>query len=162
MKKAILSLGTNLNGRLKNLKTAVKFLKNIPGTKILKISKVYETEPFGVPNKQNNYYNCCLLLETKLNPHDLLDICLEIELLMGRTRPYKNAPRIIDIDLIYYENESYNDQNLILPHPRAKDRAFVLLPILDILSSDDQLRKKVEFYLEKLDSTKIKELGLLK
>lgn len=159
MKKAILSLGTNLNDRLNNLKTAIKFLKKVSDTEFLKVSKIYETEPFGVPDKQDNYYNCCVLLKTKLNPYILLEDCLKIELKMGRKRPYKNAPRIIDIDMIYYEGKTCNDQNLILPHPRAKDRAFVLVPILDVLSFDDELRKRAKFYLEKLEVTEIKEVG---
>lgn len=162
MKKAILSLGTNLNDRLQNLKTAIKFLENVPDTKILKISKVYETEPFEVSDKQENYYNCCVILETKLTPQVLLGICLGIESAMGRKRPYKNAPRIIDIDLICYEGQTLNDRDLILPHPRAKDRDFVLVPILDILSYDDELREKVKNFLEKLDCTEIKEVGSIR
>ena len=162
MKKAILSLGTNLNDKLDNLKTAIKFLENVPDTKVLKASKIYETEPFEVPEKQENYYNCCVLLETKLDPHILLGVCLGVEAAMGRKRPYKNASRIIDIDLIYYEGEIFNDRNLILPHPRAKDRAFVLVPILDILNPENKLREKVEFFLKKLDTTGVKEIGTIR
>ncbi len=162
MKKAILSLGTNLNDKLDNLKTAIKFLENVPDTKILQVSKIYESEPFEVPKKQNNYYNCCVLLETKLDPHILLGVCLGVESAMGRKRPYKNASRIIDIDLIYYEGEIFNDQNLILPHPRAKDRVFILVPILDILNYEDKLREKIELCLKKLDTTEIKEIGTIR
>lgn len=160
MKKVILSLGTNLNNRLDNLKAAIKFLENVPDTKILQVSKIYESEPFEVPDKQDNYYNCCILLETKLEPHILLGVCLGVEAAMGRKRTYKNAPRIIDIDLIYYEDITCNDQSLILPHPRAKDRNFVFVPILDILSSEDKLREKVEILLKKLDTTGVKEVKI--
>lgn len=159
MKKVILALGTNLNNRLDNLKTAIKFLENVPDTKVLKISKIYETEPFEVPDKQENYYNCCVILETDLDPYILLDKCLQLESKMGRKRPYKNAPRIIDIDLIYYEGVTCYEQDLILPHPRAKDRAFVLVPVLDILSFDMKLREKVKSYLNNLDISGIKELS---
>lgn len=162
MKKVIISLGTNLNNRLDNLKAAIKFLENVPDTKILQVSKIYESEPFEVPSKQDNYYNCCILLETELSPHILLGVCLGVEAAMGRKRTYKNAPRIIDIDLIYYEGETFNDRNLILPHPRAKDRVFILVPILDILNPEDKLREKVEFFLKKLDTTEIKEIGTIR
>ncbi|MBR1778965.1 MAG: 2-amino-4-hydroxy-6-hydroxymethyldihydropteridine diphosphokinase [Clostridia bacterium] len=160
MKKAILALGSNLNlnDRLNNLKNAISFLKNVPDLKICKVSQIYETEPFEVPDKQNNYYNCCILIQTNLSPFILLGACLGVEAAMGRKRPFKNASKIIDIDLIYYQGEKCDDKNLTLPHPRAKDRPFVLLPILDILSNTDPLREKIESYLRNLDVSGIKRV----
>jgi len=162
LKKVILSLGTNLGNKLENLKNAIKYLESVPDTEILKISKVYETEPFEVPDEQDNYYNCCILLKTTLEPQALLNICLKIESKMGRKKPYKNASRIIDIDLIFYEGITCNKPNLILPHPRTKDRIFVLVPMLDILSPGDKLRKKINTYLKNLNSAEIEEIGFIK
>lgn len=115
------------------LKSAVEALKNIPGVELVSVSSVYETEPFGVSDAQKKYLNCCVLIKTNLPPFALLGVCLGIETKLGRQRPYRFAPRTIDIDIIFYENEIINDVNLTLPHPRMKERAFVLVPMMDIL-----------------------------
>ena len=132
MNEAILSLGSNLENRKENLKLAIKKINSLNNTKIDSVSSFYETEPFGVPDKQNKYINCCIKVSTNLNPEDLLEKCLQIEKSMGRTRPYRFAPRIIDIDLLLYENEIINTEKLTLPHPRMKERLFVLVPMNDI------------------------------
>lgn len=133
MFEAVLSLGSNLGDREFYLKSAVEDLKNIPGIELVSISSVYETEPFGVSGSQGKYLNCCVLIKTSLPPFALLGVCLGIETKLGRQRPYRFAPRTIDIDIIFYENEIINDENLTLPHPRMGERAFVLVPMMDIL-----------------------------
>lgn len=115
------------------LKSAVEALGNIPGVELVSVSSVYETEPFGVSDSQEKYLNCCILIKTNLSPFALLGACLGVEAKFGRERPYRFAPRTIDIDIIFYENEIIDDENLILPHPRMKERAFVLIPMMDIL-----------------------------
>lgn len=133
MFEAVLSLGSNMGDREFYLKSAVEALKNIPGVELVSVSSVYETEPFGVSDAQKKYLNCCVLIKTNLPPFALLGVCLGIETKLGRQRPYRFAPRTIDIDIIFYENEIINDVNLTLPHPRMKERAFVLVPMMDIL-----------------------------
>ena len=132
MNEAILALGSNLGNRKENLKLAIKKINSLNNTTIDSVSGFYETEPFEVPDKQNKYINCCIKVSTNLNPEKLLEKCLQIESSMGRTRPYRFAPRIIDIDLLLYENEIINTEKLTLPHPRMKERLFVLLPMSDI------------------------------
>lgn len=131
-KNAVLAFGSNLGNRLKNLKLAMKLVNSLPETKIIKTSYIYETEPMETTKKQNFYLNCCAKIETKLNPHTMLSYCLKVETLLGRERPYKNAPRTIDIDLILYENLKIQTENLVVPHPRWQKRAFVIVPMLDI------------------------------
>ena len=143
MNEVILSLGSNLENRKENLKHAIKQIGGLNNTKINSVSSFYETEPFETPDKQNKYINCCIKISTNLNPEDLLKKCLQIEKSMGRTRPYKFAPRIIDIDLLLYENEIINTPNLTLPHPRMKKRAFVLVPMSEIC--DDLKFKSWDF-----------------
>ena len=126
MKEAVLALGTNLLDREKNLRTALEALKRLPGTVVEKVSSIYETEPFQTPDPQNDYLNCCVKLQTELTPEMLLGCCLGIESAMGRERPFKNAARIIDIDLLLYENEIINTEKLTLPHPRMKERLLKL------------------------------------
>lgn len=115
------------------LKNAAYALGNIPGVELVSVSSVYETEPFGVSDSQEKYLNGCILIKTNLPPFALLGACLGVEAKFGRERPYRFAPRTIDIDIIFYENEIIDDKNLILPHPRMKERAFVLVPMMDIL-----------------------------
>lgn len=133
MLEAVLSLGSNMGDREFYLRSAVEALKNVPGIKLVSVSSVYETEPFGVSDSQGKYLNCCVLIKTNLPPFALLGVCLGIETKLGRQRPYRFAPRTIDIDIIFYENEIINDENLTLPHPRMEERAFVLVPMMDIL-----------------------------
>ena len=130
--EAALSLGSNMGDRCQNIKNAIKAIDNLPETKVVKISNYYETEPFGVPDKQERYINCCLKISTNLEPLVLLESCLEIEKKLGRTRQYRFCPRTIDIDLLIYGHELRNEKNLTLPHPRLKERAFVLAPLNDI------------------------------
>ncbi len=132
MTKAILSLGSNLGDRVHYINKAINSLENIPKLELLKISSYYETEPYGVNEVQNKYINCCVKLNTSLNSSELLGVCLGIESALGRKRDYKFCPRTIDIDLIAYGNEVKNEENLILPHPRLFERAFVLVPLKEI------------------------------
>ena len=134
MMKAYLGLGTNIGDRLQNLTNAVKALNFLPGTKVVKISPVYETEPWGY-TEQATFYNICAEVETELSSRALLGACLGVEAAMGRERPFKYSPRIIDIDLLLYEGERSDDPELRLPHPLIGDRAFVLIPLKDVLPS---------------------------
>ena len=131
MGNAYLSLGSNIGDRLKNLQTAVDALRLLPNTKVMAVSSVYETEPVGL-KEQCNFYNIAVKLETSLSPRCLLGTCLGIEAAMGRIRNIKNGPRIIDIDLILYDNERYKDEELTLPHKEMNNRAFVLAPLAEI------------------------------
>ena len=132
MKEAALSLGSNMLNREENLKNAISALKRLPDTRIKKISSVYETKPFQVEDEQSDYLNCCIKLETELSPQILLGACLGIESALGRLRPYKNASRIIDIDLLLFQDYSVCSKLLTVPHPRIKERAFVMVPLSDL------------------------------
>ncbi len=128
---AYLSLGSNIGDRLKNLQGAVDALTLLPRTMVRDVSSVYETEPVGL-KEQRSFYNIAVKIETSLSPRCLLGGCLGIEASMGRIRNIKNGPRIIDIDLILYDNEKYNDEELTLPHKEMNNRAFVLVPLTEI------------------------------
>lgn len=135
MGKAILALGSNLGQREKNIDNAIKFINNIPGTKVLKVSSLYETQPFGVPDKQDYYLNCCALIQTELDPNMILGAALGIESAMGRKRAYKNSARTIDIDLLLYEDVNMSDEHIMIPHPRIRERAFVMVPLYELFDS---------------------------
>ena len=134
MKKAYIGIGTNIGDRYNNIKNAIDALNHLPGTKVTKVSDVYETEPWGY-TQQDDFLNVCAELETGFSPKVLLGACLGIEAAFGRERPFKNSPRIIDIDLLLYEGESLDEPELMLPHPRIQERAFVLIPLRDVLET---------------------------
>ena len=96
-----------------------------------KSSPFYETEPIS-DESQPWYINSVLAVKTKLNPFQLLDTLLKIELEMGRYRTFQNAPRVIDLDLLTYDNQIIGEEHLTLPHPRMHKRAFVLRPLVEI------------------------------
>lgn len=132
MIEAVVALGSNIGDRIKNLNKAIESLGRVPEIKINKISNFYETKPFGVPDQQQNYVNGCISVYTNLSAYALLGVCLGIEAAMGRERKYRFCSRIIDLDLIFYGDEKYNSKELTVPHPRIKERAFVMVPLSDI------------------------------
>lgn len=134
MKKAYIGIGTNIGDRLNNIKCAVEALSHLPETQITKVSDIYETEPWGY-TQQDNFLNACVEVETNLSPKTLLGACLGTEAAFGRERPFKNSPRILDMDLLLYEGVVMSENELTLPHPRIGERAFVLIPLRDVLET---------------------------
>ena len=128
--RAFLGLGTNLGDRAHYLKEAILALAS-PALTIVAISRIYETEPWGVMD-QPQYWNQAIEIETVLEPLDLLHVCQEIELQLGRERKVHWGPRTIDIDLLIYDNRASETEELMLPHPYLEDRAFVLAPLREI------------------------------
>ncbi|SHK07151.1 2-amino-4-hydroxy-6-hydroxymethyldihydropteridine diphosphokinase [Tepidibacter formicigenes] len=156
MSNVYLSLGTNMGDREKYLKDAIDLINNFEDTKIVKISKVYETKPWGYTN-QKNFLNLCLKINTNLSPHNLLKKCQEAERFLKRERIIRWGPRTIDVDILIYDDIICNDENLTLPHPRIQERAFVLVPLMDL---DEDLiikGKKIKDWLELVDVEDVKE-----
>ena len=129
MSHIYLSLGTNLGDRAANLQQALQALAR--GMTITAVSHVYETEPWGVV-EQPAFLNMCVTGTTTLAPHALLDFCKQIEAEVGRTPTFKWGPRLIDIDILFYDNMIMKDDTLAIPHPFVDERAFVLAPLADI------------------------------
>lgn len=126
-----LGLGSNIGNRKKNLMRAIELLNQHNDIIVRKISSIYETEPYGV-KEQDDFLNAVIVVETKLFPEELLDVCLTIESRMGRTRELRWGPRVIDIDLLSYNNEAMHTERLTLPHPFFALRKFVLVPMAEI------------------------------
>jgi len=126
---AYLGLGSNLGERGKNLRQALTLLSL--KANLEKISSVYETEPVGHKD-QSLFLNLVCRITTDLPPNELLHLAKDIETRMGRVPSFANAPRIIDIDILFYDNKVMETQNLTIPHPRLQDRAFVLIPLAEI------------------------------
>ena len=129
--KAVVALGSNLGDRFDYLQKAVNEINSLEEIEILKISSVYETRPVGGP-EQGSYLNAVITLNTKFEAEELLLKLLLIELNLGRQREINWGPRTIDLDLIWFEDQTINLENLVLPHPRAHERCFVLKPWFEI------------------------------
>ncbi len=124
-----LSLGTNLGNREEFIKKAlVKLGKEV---KILKISPVYQTAPWGLL-EQEPFLNLCVEISTTLSPLSLLNLCKAIEQQLGRRKKIHWGPREIDIDIIFYAKEIIKLENLTIPHPELSHRQFVLKPLADL------------------------------
>ena len=130
MNKLFLITGGNIGDRKKNLETAASLIKERVG-KITKLSKIYETEAWGIKN-QRVFYNQVLVVESKFSAREVLTTILKIEEEMGRKRTVKNAARIIDIDILFFNDDIVNEQNLVIPHPEIGNRRFVLSPLNEI------------------------------
>lgn len=146
-KTAYVALGSNIGGGEENIKSAVSALGLVPGVRVEKLSRIYETTPWGY-EAQHNFTNACVKLAVGISPEALLGVCLGIEAGMGRIREFRNGPRIIDLDLIIYEGEERNTEELKLPHPGMKDRDFVLVPLMDV--ADDALKAEIAGYIDNL------------
>ncbi|WP_327290591.1 2-amino-4-hydroxy-6-hydroxymethyldihydropteridine diphosphokinase [Streptomyces sp. NBC_01198] len=132
-KTAVIALGGNLGNRLENLQGAVDALEDTPGVRVKAVSPVYETEPWGVdPRSQPGYFNAVVLIRTTLPPASLLERAHAIEEAYLRVRGERWGPRTIDVDIVAYQGAVSDDPALTLPHPRAHERAFVLVPWYDI------------------------------
>ena len=123
-----LGLGSNLGDRLANLGRAVRLLARRPGLRVVRSSRVYETEPVGGP-PQADYLNAVLEAETQLSPRELLAACLGVEEAMGRVRAERWGPRVIDVDVLTYDDLEIDEPDLTVPHPRMHERGFVLIPL---------------------------------
>jgi 2-amino-4-hydroxy-6-hydroxymethyldihydropteridine diphosphokinase len=129
--RAYLGLGSNLGDRRGNLQAAVDRLAAEPGIEVAGSSGVWETDPVGGPS-QPNYLNAVLAISTELSPWDLLAACRRIEDALGRVREVRWGPRTIDVDVLLVDAVVMDDPSLTLPHPRMTERAFVLLPLLEL------------------------------
>ncbi len=129
MNKIYLSLGSNIGDTKSNLDRAVELLKE--KVNILNISSYYETEPVGY-KEQDWFLNIALEGETDLNPDALLKFTQSIENKMKRKKTIRFGPRIIDIDILLYEQLNLQTEDLIIPHPRMHERAFVMVPLYEI------------------------------
>jgi 2-amino-4-hydroxy-6-hydroxymethyldihydropteridine diphosphokinase len=128
--RAYVGLGSNLGDRMATLDAAVRALDADAHTHVMAVSRVYETEPVGGP-EQDHYLNAVAVLETDRSPHELLELLMATEASLGRVRAERWGPRTADLDLLLYDGPPVEAPDLTVPHPRAKERAFVLVPLLD-------------------------------
>jgi 2-amino-4-hydroxy-6-hydroxymethyldihydropteridine diphosphokinase len=131
--QAWIGLGGNLGDAAATLHAALQDLDNLPQTRVMRASKLYRTPAWGVA-EQPDFINAAALLETRLPPRDLLDALLDIERSFGRERHGSErwGPRVLDLDLLLYDSAVIDEPGLRVPHPHLHERAFALLPLVQI------------------------------
>lgn len=136
MKQAFIALGSNLNHPILQVQNALLALNQINNTRLVKHSSLYQTAPIDCPTTTHevvpDFINAVAEVETALSPQALLNALHAIESQAGRERPFVNAPRVLDCDLLLYEQLTIHQPTLTLPHPRMHLRGFVLLPLFEI------------------------------
>ena len=149
---AAVALGSNLGDRRAHLDFAAAKLHGLLAG--LRISRYYDTKPVGVSGPQPMYLNAAAVGETALGARALLEALLETERQFGRERPYPDAPRTLDLDLILYGMEIHDESGLVVPHPRFRQRRFVLEPLAEIAADwiDPVTGRTIEELLRVLDS----------
>ena len=130
MARVAIALGSNLGNREAHLRRAIQALA--PTVSNLRVSSFYETDPVDVPGAQPRFLNGAATGESELSARAVLDALLAVEQRLGRERPYIGAPRTIDLDLILYGDSVINEPGLMVPHPRFRERRFVLQPLAEI------------------------------
>ncbi|MDO9484921.1 MAG: 2-amino-4-hydroxy-6-hydroxymethyldihydropteridine diphosphokinase [Actinomycetota bacterium] len=157
MSSAVLGLGANLGDALGALQGAVNSLARTEGITSIRSSAVFATEPVGGP-EQPTYVNAVLLIQTTLTPIQLLELVNAVEAEWHRTREVRWGPRTLDIDIITFDSLNSSDPQLTLPHPRAAERGFVLVPWLDVDARAELQGVSVRTLLEGVDTSGVRPL----
>ncbi|MFF5996817.1 2-amino-4-hydroxy-6-hydroxymethyldihydropteridine diphosphokinase [Lysinibacillus sp. KU-BSD001] len=157
MNVVYLSIGTNMGDREDNLKFAVKRLAETAGVTVEMVSAIYETAPVGFTN-QASFLNLALRLTTSLSSFEMLTVCQQIEQELGRVREFRWGPRIIDLDILLYNHENIETESLIVPHARMFERAFVLVPLVEV---SDRSTEQLCLAHEALESMDIQKEGVV-
>jgi 2-amino-4-hydroxy-6-hydroxymethyldihydropteridine diphosphokinase len=165
IRRCVLAIGSNLGERLNNLQGAVNSLADTPEVWVTAVSPVYETAPIDTPDGSEDFLNAVVLADTTLSARTLLERALAIEDAYGRERTEEpGSPRTLDVDLIVVGDRRAHDDDLLLPHPRAHERAFVLAPWHDVEADAELLdHGPVSELLEKASEQKVSrrdDLGL--
>lgn len=149
LKTAYIAFGSNIGDSIKTICEAWDAFSRVPGVSPQDLSEMYITKPWGYTD-QPDFTNACGRVQTSLSPEALLGVCLGIEAAMGRVRKFRNGPRVIDIDLLLYEGETRDTEELCLPHPGVWERDFVLLPLKDVADEKTVFKEEIDAALVRL------------
>lgn len=155
-----IALGTNLGDRLANLRAALDALS--PHLKRIQPSRIFETPPWGFTD-QPAFLNMVAQAQTKLGPHELLSTLKQAEARIGREPTFRYGPRLIDLDILFYDDLVLESPPLIIPHPKLHERGFVLVPLMDIASDfiHPVFKKTIRELISTIDTTNITSISSL-
>jgi len=156
--RAFLCLGGNLGDPAATMAAALRMLDDHAGVSVVRASALYRTPPWGKTD-QPDFLNAVAEIETGLAAHALLELCLDTERELKRERFERWGPRVIDIDILVYDDERIADESLQIPHPRMLERAFVLMPLAEIAPGLMLDGKPVEDHLGQLDTSGIERIS---
>lgn len=162
MAEAAIAFGSNLGDRQRHIALAIDHLTRDDRVEIIGLSHFHETEPWGDPD-QDRYINACALVATDFTPQELLARCLEVEESLGRVRDPANryGPRTIDLDIIFYDDVKLDEPDLVLPHPRLFERAFVLVPLIEVTGERIIAGRSLDQALSGLDASGVRRFETL-
>ncbi len=144
-----------MGDRAKNIDEAIRRLAADGSVRVVKCSRLYRTAPWGVTD-QDWFANACISIRTDLPPRDLLRRCQDLENAMGRVRTRRWGPRNIDVDILTYRNLDIDESDLVIPHPRIAERAFVLIPMADVAPNQKIAGRSISALLSKLDASDVR------
>jgi len=156
---AAIGLGGNIGNPRRTMARALKLLDAQDDIHIRTVSRLYRTPPWGNTD-QEWFHNACTLVETRLDPHELLKVCLDIELQLGRVRTDRWGPRTIDLDVLLHGDFLSDHTDLTVPHPRMTERAFVMVPLADIAPQAIVNLQSIDEWSSLVDSEGIEALSL--
>lgn len=154
---ALIGLGSNIGDKAANIARAIALLTEKGDIRLVATSRLYRTAPWGVQD-QDWFVNACIAVATDLPPRDLLARCLAVEETMKRMRKQRWGPRVIDVDVLTYRDVATDSPDLTLPHPRIAERAFVLVPLMEIAPHLRIAGHDLAHWLARLDAGEVAPL----
>ena len=151
---ALIGLGSNLGDKADNIRRAIALLTAEGDIALVQTSRLYRSAPWGVLD-QDWFVNAVIAVATALQPHALLERCLAVEQTMKRVRGERWGPRVIDVDVLTYRDVRADEPNLVLPHPRITERAFVLVPLSEIAPGIELGGQGLAHWLGEVDASEV-------
>ncbi len=155
---AALGLGSNMSDKAANIERAIELLTADGGVKLVDRSRNYKSAPWGVAD-QDWFVNACVTVQTDLSARALLKRCQDVENNMGRERKQKWGPRLIDVDILTYRDQTIRETDLIVPHPHIAERGFVMIPLQEVAPNLKINRQPLSALIKRLDVRDIVPLG---
>lgn len=157
MNKAYLGIGSNIGNKELNIKKAIELMSKDTNIEVIKSSSYYKTEPVGY-KEQDWFVNVVIKISTVHEPYELLEVCNNIEKKLKRERLIRWGPRTIDIDILIYKNIVLEEDKLTIPHPRMKERAFVMVPLYEIEPEMRIQDEHISLIINKIEKKGVKKL----